>query len=161
MRSTLMPRWCCSWWPNPMERWMILEISLRMWDLTTHSGCGLFAWSFELPDIGVAGHVFSVYVGSRTKRCMEMYTRRWKFNKKMAPNSLQVTHFKCRGVSKGVGMHHQVADELSSLHFINTWSDVARGLEITTLLFIDCTLLRARNPPQPQFKHAEYGLLQL
>ncbi|XP_073035952.1 shikimate O-hydroxycinnamoyltransferase-like [Primulina eburnea] len=69
---------------------------------------------------------------------------------------LQVTYFKCGGVSLGVGMQHHAADGFSGLHFINTWSDMARGLDITVQPFIDRTLLRARDPPQPQFKHIEY-----
>uniref|UniRef100_A0AAU6MX23 Rosmarinate synthase n=1 Tax=Ocimum basilicum TaxID=39350 RepID=A0AAU6MX23_OCIBA len=69
---------------------------------------------------------------------------------------LQVTFFKCGGVSLGVGMQHHAADGFSGLHFINTWSDMARGLDITLPPFIDRTLLRARDPPQLQFKHIEY-----
>lgn len=69
---------------------------------------------------------------------------------------LQVTFFKCGGVSLGVGMQHHVADGYAGLHFINTWSDVARGLDITLPPFIDRTLLRARNPPTPKFQHIEY-----
>lgn len=69
---------------------------------------------------------------------------------------LQVTYFKCGGVSLGVGMQHHAADGFSGLHFINTWSDMARGLDITVQPFIDRTLLRACDPPQPQFKHIEY-----
>ncbi|KAL7152625.1 hypothetical protein ABFS83_04G110600 [Erythranthe nasuta] len=69
---------------------------------------------------------------------------------------LQVTHFKCGGVSLGVGMQHHAADGFSGLHFINAWSDMARGLPLALEPFIDRTLLRARDPPQPQFKHIEY-----
>ncbi|KAL3617703.1 hypothetical protein CASFOL_038024 [Castilleja foliolosa] len=69
-----------------------------------------------------------------------------------------VTYFKCGGVSLGVGMQHHAADGFSGLHFINTWSDMARGLDLTVPPFIDRTLLRARDPPQPQFKHIEYQL---
>lgn len=69
---------------------------------------------------------------------------------------LQVTYFKCGGVSLGVGMQHHVADGASGLHFINTWSDMARGLDVTLPPFIDRTLLRARDPPQPAFHHIEY-----
>ncbi|XP_057871322.2 shikimate O-hydroxycinnamoyltransferase [Cryptomeria japonica] len=69
---------------------------------------------------------------------------------------LQVTFFKCGGVSLGVGMQHHAADGYAGLHFINTWSDVARGLDITLPPFIDRTLLRARNPPTPKFHHVEY-----
>nr|QDF44405.1 shikimate O-hydroxycinnamoyl transferase [Phacelia campanularia] len=69
---------------------------------------------------------------------------------------LQVTYFKCGGVSLGVGMQHHAADGASGLHFINTWSDMSRGLDLTIPPFIDRTLLRARDPPQPQFEHIEY-----
>ncbi|KAL6996746.1 shikimate O-hydroxycinnamoyltransferase [Sarracenia purpurea var. burkii] len=69
---------------------------------------------------------------------------------------LQVTYFKCGGVSLGVGMQHHIADGASGLHFVNTWSDMARGLDITIPPFIDRTLLRARDPPQPAFHHMEY-----
>ncbi|KAB2612705.1 shikimate O-hydroxycinnamoyltransferase-like [Pyrus ussuriensis x Pyrus communis] len=69
---------------------------------------------------------------------------------------LQVTYFKCGGVSLGVGMQHHVADGFSGLHFINTWSDMARGLDLTIPPFIDRTLLRRRDPPQPAFHHIEY-----
>ncbi|WCJ40350.1 HXXXD-type acyl-transferase family protein [Euphorbia peplus] len=69
---------------------------------------------------------------------------------------LQITHFKCGGVSLGVGMQHHAADGFSGLHFVNTWSDMARGLDLTLPPFIDRTLLRARDPPQPVFHHIEY-----
>ncbi|KAJ7962737.1 hydroxycinnamoyl-CoA shikimate/quinate hydroxycinnamoyl transferase [Quillaja saponaria] len=70
---------------------------------------------------------------------------------------LQVTHFKCGGVSLGVGMQHHVADGFSGLHFINSWSDMARGLDVSIPPFIDRTLLHARDPPQPAFEHIEYN----
>lgn len=69
---------------------------------------------------------------------------------------MQVTYFKCGGVALGVGIEHRVSDGLSSLHFVNTWSDMARGLDIKIPPFFDRTLLRARDPPQPSFSHVEY-----
>ncbi|AET03780.1 shikimate/quinate hydroxycinnamoyltransferase [Medicago truncatula] len=69
---------------------------------------------------------------------------------------LQVTYFKCGGVSLGVGMHHYVADGASAFHFINTWSDVTRGLDASIPPFIDRTLLHARDPPRPIFDHVEF-----
>ncbi|KAK8953383.1 Shikimate O-hydroxycinnamoyltransferase [Platanthera guangdongensis] len=69
---------------------------------------------------------------------------------------LQVTHFRCGGAALGVGMLHIVADGYSGIHFINSWSDLARGLAINLPPFIDRTLLRARNPPAPSFPHIEY-----
>ncbi|KAM6586062.1 hypothetical protein CsatB_013064 [Cannabis sativa] len=69
---------------------------------------------------------------------------------------LQVTYFRCGGVSLGVGMQHHAADGFSGLHFVNTWSDMARGLDLTIPPFIDRTLLRARDPPKATFDHIEY-----
>ncbi|KAI9089504.1 hypothetical protein K1719_029109 [Acacia pycnantha] len=60
-------------------------------------------------------------------------------------------------VSLGVGMQHHVADGCSGLWFINTWSDIARGLDLTVPPpFVDRTLLRAQDPPRPVFNHIEY-----
>ncbi|MFS7940403.1 putative shikimate O-hydroxycinnamoyltransferase [Helianthus anomalus] len=70
---------------------------------------------------------------------------------------LQVTYFKCGGVSLTVSMHHYLAYGPSAMHFINTWADMARGLDINLPPFIDRTLLRARDPPQPTFEHIEYS----
>lgn len=54
-------------------------------------------------------------------------------------------------------MQHHAADGASGLHFINTWSDMARALDVTiSPPFIDRTLLRARDPPKPAFHHIEY-----
>lgn len=68
-----------------------------------------------------------------------------------------MTYFKCGGVSLGVGMEHHAADGFSGLHFVNTWSDMARGLDLSLPPFIDRTLLKARDPPRPEFEHVEYN----
>ncbi|PIA57939.1 hypothetical protein AQUCO_00500098v1 [Aquilegia coerulea] len=70
--------------------------------------------------------------------------------------SVQVTYFKCGGVSLGVTMEHSVADGTSGIHFTNSWARVARGLSIKVQPFIDRTLLRSRNPPTPCFPHIEH-----
>eukprot|EP00246_Nothoceros_aenigmaticus_P014813 TRINITY_DN5863_c0_g1_i1.p1 TRINITY_DN5863_c0_g1~~TRINITY_DN5863_c0_g1_i1.p1 ORF type:complete len:447 (-),score=56.01 TRINITY_DN5863_c0_g1_i1:356-1696(-) len=69
---------------------------------------------------------------------------------------LQVTYFQCGGVSLGVGMEHHIADGMSGIHFINSWSDFARGEGLKVEPFIDRTLLRARPTPSPMFPHVEY-----
>eukprot|EP00250_Pteridium_aquilinum_P015453 c22587_g1_i1 orf=803-2362(+) len=69
---------------------------------------------------------------------------------------LQLTVFKCGGVSLGVGVHHHVADGLAALRFLNYWADLARGIEENANPFFDRTLLRARDPPRPKFGHVEY-----
>ncbi|XVE80820.1 hypothetical protein DITRI_Ditri15bG0011300 [Diplodiscus trichospermus] len=69
---------------------------------------------------------------------------------------LQVTTFKCGGVSLGVGVQHTLADGPSALHFINSWAETARGLSPSIAPFIDRTLLHARVPATPTFQHAEF-----
>ncbi|XVF48387.1 hypothetical protein PTKIN_Ptkin03bG0186400 [Pterospermum kingtungense] len=68
----------------------------------------------------------------------------------------QVTSFKCGRVCLGVGIHHTLADGTSVFTFINTWSEIARGLSHASVApLIDRTLLRARVPPTPSFHHVE------
>ncbi|XXG58609.1 hypothetical protein AAC387_Pa04g0882 [Persea americana] len=69
---------------------------------------------------------------------------------------LQATRFKCGGVSLGVGLQHFVADGVSGIHFINHWSDVARGLDLKTPPFFDRSVLQAHDPPTPKFPHVEF-----
>ncbi|KAK9942773.1 hypothetical protein M0R45_008421 [Rubus argutus] len=69
---------------------------------------------------------------------------------------VQVTYLKCGGVALGIRLEHGVADGFSALHFINTWSDMARGLDLTIPPALDRTLLRARDPPQPLQHHIEH-----
>ncbi|KAH9806337.1 Shikimate O-hydroxycinnamoyltransferase [Citrus sinensis] len=69
---------------------------------------------------------------------------------------LQVTYFKCGGACLGVGFHHTLADGTSTLHFIDTWADMARGFPMTSTPLIDRTIVRARVPPSPSFHHTEY-----
>ncbi|CAN0862732.1 Shikimate O-hydroxycinnamoyltransferase [Linum grandiflorum] len=68
----------------------------------------------------------------------------------------QVTYFKCGGVSLGVGIQHQVGDGFSGLHFINTWSQMCRGLTLNLPPSIDRSHVLARDPTRPIFRHIEY-----
>nr|XP_048331911.1 shikimate O-hydroxycinnamoyltransferase-like [Ziziphus jujuba var. spinosa] len=75
--------------------------------------------------------------------------------------AMQITSFKCGGVSIGVARHHYAADGWSGFHFVNTWSDMVRGCDqITTppVIVLERTWLRARDKPQPTFDHIEYKL---
>ncbi|CAN1809416.1 HCT [Linum perenne] len=69
---------------------------------------------------------------------------------------LQVTRFKCGGAILGTGLHHNLADGESATSFVNSWSNMARGLPPTILPFFDRAHLRARIPPSPKFHHSEY-----
>ncbi|KAE8732590.1 Shikimate O-hydroxycinnamoyltransferase [Hibiscus syriacus] len=68
----------------------------------------------------------------------------------------QVTRFKCGGVGLGIGLQHTLADGPASIHFINSWAEMARGLPLSVQPYIDRSLLQARVPPTPTFHHVEY-----
>ncbi|GLJ22651.1 hypothetical protein SUGI_0426650 [Cryptomeria japonica] len=70
---------------------------------------------------------------------------------------IQVTKFKCGGVALGTGIQHILSDGTSSLHFVNSWCDVARGLKVHLLPHLDRSPLRARNPPIVSFSHIEFA----
>ncbi|XVF89297.1 hypothetical protein PTKIN_Ptkin19aG0118900 [Pterospermum kingtungense] len=70
--------------------------------------------------------------------------------------ALQLTSFKCGGVSLGVSFQHTLVDGTSGLHFINSWADTARSMSPSIAPFLDRTLLRARDPPTPRFRHVEF-----
>ncbi|KAK9940629.1 hypothetical protein M0R45_017280 [Rubus argutus] len=65
----------------------------------------------------------------------------------------RITYLKCGGVALGLRLDHRVADGLSAFHFINTWSDMARGLDCAIPPTMDRTILRARDPPRPLLDH--------
>ncbi|PON77785.1 Transferase [Parasponia andersonii] len=71
--------------------------------------------------------------------------------------TLQITYFKCGGVSLSVDAEHRVLDGNSAFNFVNAWSEIAQGrLHLTVPPVIDRTLLRARDPPQILLNHTEY-----
>ncbi|KAL7114298.1 hypothetical protein ACP275_04G111700 [Erythranthe tilingii] len=82
---------------------------------------------------------------------------------------IQLTRFKCGGVCLGHGNQHHLSDGPAALRFTKTWFDLARSIATATATatataaaaavappFMDRTLLRARDPPQPRFTHIEY-----
>ncbi|KAJ4958896.1 hypothetical protein NE237_026007 [Protea cynaroides] len=71
---------------------------------------------------------------------------------------LQVTRFKCGGVSIGMGLDHYVADGMTAMYFIKTWCAMAHGLDINIPPFVDRTILRVRDPPTPTFEHIEFQI---
>ncbi|GLT43609.1 hypothetical protein SLA2020_175480 [Shorea laevis] len=69
---------------------------------------------------------------------------------------IQVTTFKCGGISLGLCSHHSLADGSSGFHFINSWSEMARGHSLSILPFIDRTILQSLMLPAPTFHHIEF-----
>ncbi|XP_047043194.1 putrescine hydroxycinnamoyltransferase 1-like [Lolium rigidum] len=73
----------------------------------------------------------------------------------------QVTFLKCGGVVLGTGIHHMSMDGMGSFHFIQTWTGLARGLNISEACPLppmhDRTLLRGRSPPHADFDHLFYS----
>ncbi|WCJ30073.1 HXXXD-type acyl-transferase family protein [Euphorbia peplus] len=71
--------------------------------------------------------------------------------------AMQLTRFRCGSISIGVSLHHIVMDGVSAIHFINSWSDIARGMSIANPPFIDRTLLNVEvSLPTSTFHHIEY-----
>ncbi|CAD6265346.1 unnamed protein product [Miscanthus lutarioriparius] len=74
----------------------------------------------------------------------------------------QVTFLKCGGVVLGTAIHHAALDGVGAFQFMQTWSGVARGLDVAEACgpqapFHDRTLLRARCPPSPTSDHFVYS----
>ncbi|KAL9226288.1 hypothetical protein vseg_002119 [Gypsophila vaccaria] len=70
---------------------------------------------------------------------------------------VQVTRFKCGGVSLGLALHHYAGDGAAYAYLVNQWAKLARGLSLTVFPVFDRTrLLVARNPPQVKFDHPEF-----
>lgn len=63
--------------------------------------------------------------------------------------SLQVTHFKCGGITLAANWSHGVADGQSGLHFMKSWSEIARGAQVSLLPNHQRDLLKPRDPPIP------------
>ncbi|KAI3907184.1 hypothetical protein MKW92_037233 [Papaver armeniacum] len=73
------------------------------------------------------------------------------------PLLVQVTHFKCGGVCLSVTVSHTIVDGVCGVNFMNTWSDLCRGIDdIKSVPFFDRTILRARDPPIVSFPHIEH-----
>ncbi|KAI3936520.1 hypothetical protein MKW92_005009 [Papaver armeniacum] len=78
------------------------------------------------------------------------------------PLSVQVTKFKCGGFVFGLSVNHCMLDGISLVQFLNSWGEIARGLPVSTLIYLHChvTLLKARNPAKVEFTHNEYAEIE-
>ncbi|GAV85498.1 Transferase domain-containing protein [Cephalotus follicularis] len=73
---------------------------------------------------------------------------------------VQVTKFRCGGISLSFTISHAVVDGPSALHFISEWARTARGEPIGVVPFLDRRILRAGEPllvPPPLCDHEEFG----
>ncbi|KAG0616015.1 hypothetical protein M758_5G083900 [Ceratodon purpureus] len=68
---------------------------------------------------------------------------------------IQVTRFACGGVSLVTTINHACTDGLSVNQFLTSWSEVARGLEMSNPPFHDRTLLKVQTSPNPDFNPKE------
>ncbi|PIN03521.1 hypothetical protein CDL12_23953 [Handroanthus impetiginosus] len=72
---------------------------------------------------------------------------------------VQLTQFKCGGVTLGIAVSHAIADGKSAFHFIKEWANLARGQPLETEPFLDRKLLRAGETnilSKPRFHHAQF-----
>lgn len=72
---------------------------------------------------------------------------------------LQVTSFRCGGMSLGSMLSHAATDGQSSLHFFAEWGRLARGEPLGAAPYLDRRILRAGEPPSgpPRFDHTEFS----
>lgn len=70
---------------------------------------------------------------------------------------VQLTKFKCGGISLSFAISHVVADGTSVGHFLREWARLARGETLEILPFHDRNVLQARDPPvlSPRLEHSE------
>ncbi|KAK9929231.1 hypothetical protein M0R45_026337 [Rubus argutus] len=87
----------------------------------------------------------ALFVAASSNSCISDF---WRFC-----SHSRITYLKCGGVAVGVLLDHRVADGLSALRFLNTWSEMARGIDLAIPPMIDRTLLRARDPPRTLLDH--------
>lgn len=67
---------------------------------------------------------------------------------------VQLTRFKCGGVTLGFFQHHHVADGASHVHFISSWARLTKGLDLDVMPFHDrYSCFAPRDPPQIMFRH--------
>jgi shikimate O-hydroxycinnamoyltransferase len=59
---------------------------------------------------------------------------------------LQMTRFKCGGITLACNWAHPVADGFSGFHFMKSWAELARGEELSLLPVHDRALLKPRKP---------------
>ncbi|XP_020225697.1 spermidine hydroxycinnamoyl transferase [Cajanus cajan] len=60
---------------------------------------------------------------------------------------VQLTRFKCGGISISLNISHAVADGPSAMHFTCEWARLARGESLGMAPFLDWRVLRAGEPP--------------
>ncbi|KAF3615222.1 Omega-hydroxypalmitate O-feruloyl transferase [Capsicum annuum] len=78
----------------------------------------------------------------------------------MPPLIAQVTKFKCGGFVLGLCMNHCMFDGIGAMEFVNSWGETARGIPIKVPPFLDRSILKARNPPKPEFTHNEFAEIE-
>ncbi|CAN4089332.1 unnamed protein product [Withania somnifera] len=78
----------------------------------------------------------------------------------MPPLVAQVTKFKCGGFVLGLCMNHCMFDGIGAMEFVNSWGETARGLPIKVPPFLDRSILKARNPPKPEYTHNEFAEIE-
>lgn len=71
--------------------------------------------------------------------------------------TIQLTKLKCGGFAIGMCMNHCMTDGISVVEFGNSWGHVARhGLPLPSPPVLDRLILKARDPPRPEFPHLEF-----
>ncbi|KAF7147566.1 hypothetical protein RHSIM_Rhsim03G0258500 [Rhododendron simsii] len=70
---------------------------------------------------------------------------------------VQITRFRCGGLSLGLATSHIMVDGTSYSHFMSMWARIARGEPLGVLPFLDRTVLLARDPPSRRYNHERFA----
>ncbi|KAH7855719.1 hypothetical protein Vadar_028089 [Vaccinium darrowii] len=70
---------------------------------------------------------------------------------------VQITRFRCGGLSLGLAISHVMADGTSLRNFMSVWAQIARGNPLDVVLpYLDRTALLARDPPTLRYNHERF-----
>ncbi|KAJ8439492.1 hypothetical protein Cgig2_007009 [Carnegiea gigantea] len=95
-----------------------------------------------------------------TLELKKLVTPSWDYSKGLSSIPLfmvQLTRFKCGGVTLGFANHHDVADGWGHVLLINSWARLVRGLGLELKPVHErAPYLAPRDPPQVKFQHVEF-----
>ncbi|KAL3729805.1 hypothetical protein ACJRO7_026878 [Eucalyptus globulus] len=115
----------------------------------------LFVEAMSDDDIGMLGNISVINPGTLRKLVKLSDGAQTMVEEPLL--TVQVTTFKCRGITVGIVMNHVLVDGKALTDFLTCWSDVARGRSPSILPFLDRSVLCPRRPPRVDLPRHEYA----
>ncbi|XP_039173445.1 omega-hydroxypalmitate O-feruloyl transferase-like [Eucalyptus grandis] len=115
----------------------------------------LFVEAMSDEDIGMLGDISVINPGTLRKLVKHSDGAQTIVEEPLL--TVQVTTFKCGGITVDIVMNHVLVDGKALADFLTCWSDVARGRSPSILPFLDRSVLCPRRPPRVDLPHHEYA----